>query len=89
MSSNRTERIQNAIRHIKSSADIDPWAMELAVEALEKQIPQEPVYVAEDRYVKNMYAMFPQCPSCGYEIAPGDVFCLMCGQAIDRRKEDD
>ena len=80
---NQAERIQNAINHIKSATDVDPWAMELAVEALEKQIPQEPVYVAEDRYVKNMYAMFPQCPSCGYEIATGDAYCLMCGQAID------
>jgi len=29
-------RIQSAIDHIKTSVDIDPWAMELAVEALKK-----------------------------------------------------
>lgn len=35
---NQADRIQNAINHIKSSADIDPWAMEIAVEALEKEL---------------------------------------------------
>jgi hypothetical protein len=39
MTPQEIDRIQNAIRHIKSSVDIDPWAMELAVEALEKQLP--------------------------------------------------
>jgi hypothetical protein len=32
------DRIEAAIRHIKTSVDIDPWAMELAVEALKAQI---------------------------------------------------
>ena len=36
---NQAERIQNAINHIKTATDIDPWAMEIAVEALEKEIP--------------------------------------------------
>lgn len=35
---NQADRIQNAINHIKTAADIDPWAMELAVEALEKEL---------------------------------------------------
>jgi len=35
---NQTDRIQNAINHIKTSVDVDPWAVELAVEALEKEL---------------------------------------------------
>lgn len=31
------DRIESAIRHIQTSVDIDPWAMELAVEALKAQ----------------------------------------------------
>ena len=33
------DRIEAAIRHIQTSVDIDPWAMELAVEALKAQLP--------------------------------------------------
>ena len=31
------DRIEAAIRHIQTSVDIDPWAMELAVDALKEQ----------------------------------------------------
>jgi len=31
------DRIEAAIRHIQTSVDIDPWAMELAVDALKAQ----------------------------------------------------
>ena len=31
------DRIESAIRHIQTSVDIDPWAMELAVDALKAQ----------------------------------------------------
>ena len=35
-------RIECAIRHIQTAVDVDPWAVEIAVEALEKQIPKKP-----------------------------------------------
>lgn len=35
------DRIESAIRHIKTSVDIDPWALEIAVEAMQKQIPMQ------------------------------------------------
>lgn len=38
MIDNKTDRIQNAINHIKTATDIDPWAMEIAVEAMEKEL---------------------------------------------------
>ena len=31
------DRIESAIRHIQTASDIDPWAMELAVDALKAQ----------------------------------------------------
>lgn len=31
------DRIEAAIRHIQTAADVDPWAMELAVDALKAQ----------------------------------------------------
>ena len=35
------DRIEAAIRHIQTSADIDPWAMEFAVDALKAQIDKD------------------------------------------------
>jgi len=37
------DRIENAIRHIQTAADVDPWAAEIAVEAMMKQIPMKPI----------------------------------------------
>ena len=31
------DRIESAIRHIQTATDVDPWAMELAVEAMKIQ----------------------------------------------------
>ena len=85
MKSKEIDRIQNAIRHIKTSVDIDPWAMELAVDALEKQIPKE--LIAEgDGYADGemVYDSF-YCPSCDYHMEDYEVknYCPNCGQAID------
>lgn len=41
MTPQEKDRIECAIRHIQTAVDIDPWAVEIAVEAMEKQIPQE------------------------------------------------
>lgn len=77
------DRIQSAIRHIQTSVDIDPWAAEIAVEAMKRQIPKEPKYKAEDRFVKNHFTEYSYCPVCKKEVVAGDMFCVMCGQAID------
>lgn len=38
MTPQEIDRIECAIRHIESSLDVDPWAEEIAVEAMRKQI---------------------------------------------------
>lgn len=43
MTPKEIDRIENAIRHIESSLDVDPWAAEIAVGAMKKQIPMKPV----------------------------------------------
>lgn len=37
------DRIQCAIRHIQTATDVDPWAVEIAVDAMEKQIPRKAI----------------------------------------------
>ena len=74
------DRIENAINHIKCAAD--PWAAGIAVEAMRKQIPQRPNYIAEDRYIKNHFIQISICPICHREIVAGDMHCIDCGQRI-------
>ena len=33
-----TDRIENAIRHIETAVDVDPWARDIAVAAMKDQI---------------------------------------------------
>ncbi len=76
------DRIRSAIDHIKTSVDVDEWAMEIAVDAMEKQIPM--------KAVGEHYAHMC-CPSCNHRIPSGqgsssrrrDNWCNYCGQKID------
>ena len=82
MTEHEKDRIENAIRHIQTATDIDPWATAIAVEAMRKQIPQKPNYKAEDRYMKNHFIPISICPICHREIVAGDMHCIDCGQRI-------
>lgn len=42
MTTQDKDRIECAIRHIQTSVDIDPWAVEIAVEAMEKMLKDLP-----------------------------------------------
>ena len=92
------EEIQSAIDLIiQTAVDIDPWAVEIAVEAMERQIPKKPGYTklmykcnGEDIEINH-----PECPYCRTHgltlwdaaIPVGDKFCKRCGQAIDWGEE--
>jgi hypothetical protein len=91
---NKKDRIEAAIRHIQTASDVDPWAMELAVEALQKQIPKKPKRVNKNDIFDGNWRKI--CPTCGkvlMERITTNVeshpryynmsgFCW-CGQAID------
>ena len=84
---NQKDRIESAIRHIQTAADVDPWAMDLAVEALGKQIPIKAV----GKHYAHM-----RCPVCNHRIPSGmgsssrrrDNWCNYCGQKIDWGTEE-
>ena len=78
------DRIECAIRHIQTAVDLDQWAVEIAVDAMKKQIPKE--LIAEgDGYADGsmVYDSF-YCPSCDYHMEDYEVknFCPNCGQKI-------
>ena len=87
------DRIENAIRHIQTAADVDLWAMAIAVDAMRKQMPQKAMK-SIDAYDKNLYKLY--CPTCGALVAYGNSRvgsinkvskwyerCAACGQVID------
>ena len=82
------EAIQNAIRHIQTAVDVDPWAMKIAVDAMQKQIPKKVNYKAEDRFIKSYMSIYSYCPVCEKEVFTGDMFCVRCGQRICWREEE-
>ena len=104
MSDRDEDRIECAIRHIQSSLDVDPWACEIAVEAMKKQLPQPPMQRI-DAYNENLVYLY--CPTCGnycgmwnkrlrlYDMHnnSNSVICAKCGQFFDlvelaERKEE-
>ena len=66
-------------------------ARELAISALEKQIPSKPIqanYIVKVNGVKTLLDEneFTKCPSCTYkdiEVKHGQKYCHICGQALD------
>ena len=93
MTAQEKDRIECAIRHIQTSVDVDPWALEIAVDAMQKQIPKKPMK-SIDVYNENLYKL--NCPTCGKYIAYGNSRvgtlnkwtmapdrCGYCGQAVD------
>ena len=98
MTKQEIDHIERAIRHIESSLDVDSWAMEIAVEAMRKQIPQKPIEKPEKHnkdICKDLRLLY--CPSCENwigmwhnRIKCGDMYnnynshiCPYCGQAIE------
>lgn len=73
MTPQEIDRIENAIRHIQTAADVDPWACEIAVGAMKKQIPKEP-QAPMDAYWT--------CPTCGRKVNYPFEYCVSCGQKI-------
>lgn len=81
------DRIEAAIRHIQTAADVDPLAMELAVEALEKQIPIETM--PTELGISPRHPIIMPCGNCGMELEDRMwEYCPWCGQAIDWRTEE-
>ncbi len=59
-----------------------------------KQLPsaqpeaKPPKWVAEDRFVKNSFTVYPHCPQCNADVRKGQCYCMICGQHIDWSEDD-
>lgn len=93
MKTQEIDRIESAIRHIQTAVDVDPWACDIAIEAMKKQIQTKPM-VSIDRYNDNLRHLY--CPTCETWIGmwnkrlgafdmhnnTNSNICAKCGQAI-------
>lgn len=60
-------------------------AVDVAIMALEKQIPKKPLHIITD---DNEYicSICPICQQRAVEVT--DLYCIVCGQKLDWRNED-
>ena len=80
----------NLRRYVSGGGVVDrsvDGAIKMAIEALELKMPKKPIYEEIDKYIKNRFITVTLCPSCAREIVTGDMYCIMCGQAIDWEEE--
>ena len=73
--------------------EIHDESVELAVDALRKQIPQKPVQSKEPRFGMGYEYHDWVCPTCGKYLAPefahrSNIHHCKCGQAIDWSEND-
>ena len=84
--------IEIAIAEVEWNYPMDyAIAFEKAIEALEKQIPKKPEFIADGYADGELVYDTWVCPSCGkhYEVYYDDYdFCPKCGQHIDRSEEE-
>lgn len=64
----------------------DKTALEMAIQALEKQVPKKVIW-------ENEIFLWAYCPNCGSDICDEDnvelKFCTDCGQALDWSDENE
>ena len=65
-------------------------AYDMAIEALEKQIPKEPIWEGDGYVYGEMVYDTWRCPSCdaAYEEEEKYEFCPKCGQRLDVSEEN-
>ena len=76
------DRIRCSIRHIQTAFDVDPWAREIAMEAMEKQNAKIiPIRNGDE---------FATCPNCGHDLMyHREGFCERCGQKYEMLLQED
>lgn len=86
--------IKNAIEYLKmqkqlfpNSANVLSGNFDLAVVALEKQMPKK-VTAESGKWPDGRKRMSHYCPSCLNELYANQVFCDECGQRLDWRENN-
>ena len=86
------ERDLNCLKQNKALPD-SIEAMEIAINALEKQIPKKPEYEADGYANGELVYDYAKCPICGHDFEYGIndwgcEYCSDCGQKLDWSDEE-
>lgn len=73
---------EEAVKSIKDNYPTSGYyilreALDMAIEALEKQIPKKP-----NKFIGDLRD-YDICPHCNFALPQGTEFCQSCGQSID------
>ena len=89
---NDIDRIECAIRHIQTAVDVDDWARDIAVEAMEKRIPKKPVMgyafpeklreVIKRKDAERAESKTDCCPKCGRTLGVSQFVKTQTGLAV-------
>lgn len=77
-------RVEEAIKTIKSNYPPENYTMlretlDMAIEALEKQIPKS---VINRKVWEHVAKTFDTCPNCKEIVGDSERYCHWCGQAV-------
>lgn len=61
--------------------DKENEALEKALEALRKQIPEKPIHITRNEHSTRIIGY--GCPACHKDVIGSGFYCWSCGQAID------
>lgn len=66
------DRIENAIRHIKTAVDVDPWAMEIAVDAMRRMLSEQPEWkMSNNEWIDFLVSQFDVSRTSAREMLHG------------------
>lgn len=79
--------------HKKYVSDVLYESIDLAVETLEKQIPQKPNVRYDNEFTdadgnRGMRVKYIECPNCESELGYDTDYCSSCGQRIECEVEN-
>lgn len=85
------KKVSEAIEVIKGYRRLDEYMnnterlpyCDMAIEALEKQLPKKPIEIKETYTSKIGEFRVAKCPNCGEEVSDRFNVCLECRQNLD------
>lgn len=85
------KKVREAIEIIKSNYPTSGYymlceALDIAIEALEKQLSKKPIEIKETYTSKIGEFRVAKCPNCGKEVSDRFNVCLECRQNLDWRE---
>lgn len=89
MKAKEIDHIECAIRHIETSLDVDPWARDVAIDAMKKQIPKtnaDRIRAMSDEELARWFIELFDNSDANCSALPCNGYCsgVSCGSGIKK-----